>query len=189
MATMGLNPFQNVRNGTSNLIHSEVVIFINTVIYGAAIKGPNGISLGFLKAFLAEIVNVLIYVIVAALFFVVASRWVGRPGALSDLQQVAAYTTRLQRSIYAAARPPDSLHGIHWPFLPQNAGWPPMEATPAPVRRYYLNTPLNVRVSYGTLTIPANTEVRVIGQVGDSCRIQFGNATYTVSSSELTPAP
>jgi len=186
---MGLNPFQNVRNGTSNLIHSAVVIFINTVIYGAAIKGPNGISLGFLKAFLAEIVNVLIYVIVAALFFVVASRWVGRPGALSDLQQVAAYTTRLQRSIYAAARSPDSLHGIHWPFLPQNAGWPPMEATPAPVRRYYLNTPLNVRVSYGTLTIPANTEVRVIGQVGDSCRIQFGNATYTVSSSELTPAP
>ncbi|MGA2871032.1 MAG: hypothetical protein ABSF34_17965 [Verrucomicrobiota bacterium] len=181
-----VNPFASV---TLWVIQYIGLAIVTAAIYGLVIKGPNGVSLGFLKAFLAEVVYIVICLLPAALFLAVSIRLIGYNAVMADFRQGFSKSTNLQRSIYSAARSGDTLKGIHWPIVPQNSNWLFPQATPAPVRRYYLKAPVTVRVSYGTITIPANTEVRVIEQTGDSSQIQIGNATYTVNSSQLVAIP
>jgi hypothetical protein len=66
---------------------------------------------------------------------------------------------------------------------------PLAQETPALVHHYFLRTPIVVPVQYGTMTIPANTEVRLVDESGDSCRVQAGGVTYTVSKAQLMTVP
>jgi hypothetical protein len=186
MFCLRVNPFANV---TTWVIQYIVLATVIAAIYGLIIKGPNGVGLGFLKALLAQIVYIVICLLPVALFLAVSIRLIGYNAVATNFRQGFSKSINLQRSFYAAARPGNALKAIHWPIIPQGSNWLSPQATPAPVRRYYLRAPLTVRVSYGTITIPANTEVRVIDQTGDSSQIQFGNATYTVSSDQLASVP
>jgi len=163
----------------------SLICFVVTIaVYGQVIKAPSGEPLGFIKALLAYILQVLLHLVISAALAAVVIGVFGYQRVANIYRQQFANYLQMQRSLRAQSG------GFHFPAAswPGNVS-PSMQATPAPDVHYYLKSPLVVRVSYGTITIPARTEVRLIDQTGDSCQIQVGNDTYTVSSSQLGIGP
>jgi len=64
-------------------------------------------------------------------------------------------------------------------------------AAPAPARqvRYILKDAVSVKSSYGTVTIPAKTEVRIISQTGNLYRVSGGGAEFDVQADQVAIAP
>jgi hypothetical protein len=160
---------------------------LGILVLGVMIKNRNGQSLGLFNAFLADIVTRLIiiaisFIFIAALIGVYGHQPISNAMNLYVQQAEAGYAKGqaiLAARANAAATPPPSTVSSVDQLLQQ----------PLPgAAHYYLKTPLTETVAYGQMTYPANTEVRLISQSGNTCEIEVANNTFTVSRSQVTTA-
>jgi hypothetical protein len=162
-----------------------VSFVIGIAVLGQAIKSPNGVPLGFMKAFLVYMMQTSLNLIISGALVAIAVGLLGYQKVINISRVEFANYVRMAHSLQARGSA-----SFHFPAHPWGINpFPSIQPTPVPEDHYYLRSPLVVRVSYGTITLPARTEVRLINQTGDSCEIQFGDNTYTVSSGELAGVP
>ncbi len=76
--------------------------------------------------------------------------------------------------------------------LPMFANYLVETATPAPLgtsaapTRYFLKAPFSVTTTYGTMTIPAKTEVRILRQAGDVWHVSGGGSEFDIQPGQLS---
>lgn len=73
--------------------------------------------------------------------------------------------------------------------LPSEKYVAPPTPAPTPQYRYVLKAPVSVPVPYGAMTVPANTEVRVLRQTANAYRVQSGKLEFDVRSDQLLSIP
>jgi hypothetical protein len=158
---------------------------IGILVFAVMIKNRNGQSLGIFNAFIANIVMQLICIALACLILGGFMGVYGYHPVLDTLNVNfhKAEDAYLKAQAIAAARANASPTPSNIPSVDQLLQQPPPGAA-----HYYLKTPLTVTVAYGQMTYPANTEVQLLSQSGDQCRIQIANNTLTVSRGQLTTA-
>jgi len=159
------------------------------VVLSQMINDGNGRSLGFLPALFSYLLAIVITWVGLA---VILAGAIGLFG-LKPAQAVARQYLASARNVYGSNDSPGT-QGIKWPSFslggqPATDGSAAAVATPTVAHRYFLRTPIQVPVQYGTMTIPANTEVRLLDEAGDSCRVQVGAVTYSVSREQLISVP
>jgi len=71
---------------------------------------------------------------------------------------------------------------------PANAGTPPPQAAGQPLR-YFLKEAVSLNNFYGTMTIPANTEVRILRQTAGGYRVAAGGQEFDVQAGQLSNSP
>jgi hypothetical protein len=177
--------FQQQTMGTYVLQYVALAL-VEAAAYSMVIKDRNGRQLSYMAACLAHVVMFVIMVLFMAVLYAGAVATGHKPDLTAYRQRVL----KMQHDIETMRIHGITLPGIQLPAIPiPNPAPMGAEATPAPVYRYFTKGPIEVKVTYGNVTIPGNTEVRLISQVGDSCQIQVGNLTYTVSRSQLVTVP
>ena len=62
-------------------------------------------------------------------------------------------------------------------------------STPPVHPRYFLTAPITVTIPYGTTTVAAKTEVRLIQQTKTGYRVQSGNLDFEVPTNQLLSSP
>jgi hypothetical protein len=180
MQASGLLPL----NAPNSLIFRALILYVLAIIvYGVVIKDKDGQSLGIFKAFLADIVMRLLGVVIIALLTAAAIGIIGYKPVLANIQNAI----RQSQTAIAKAQTAAQSIASPTPSAVQSVDQIIKQPPPGPTH-YYLKSPITITVAYGQVTYPANTEVHLLGQNGDSCQIQLGASTYTVSRSQLITA-
>lgn len=187
---LGVIPQKSIYN---LVILLPLLAFARIVVLSQMINDGNGKSLGFLPALFSYLLAIVITWVGLA---VILAGAIGLFG-LKPAQAVARQYLASARNVYGTDDSPGR-QSIKWPSF-SLGGQPATDGsaaavatpseTPAAVHRYFLRTPIQVPVQYGTMTIPANTEVRLLDEAGDSCRVQVGGVTYSVSREQLIGVP
>jgi len=186
MSLAGLTANQTIG---SRLFHSAAFYVLNIVVYGVMLKDRSGGSLGIFNAFLADLLRSLMTLLLAGMAIAAAMGIYGYQPVLDTIdrnyQQGQAVVARMQAAAaLAAARAAATPTPSQVPNVSQL-----LQQTPPGPARYFLKNPITIPVAYGQMTYPANTEVRLLRQNGDTCEIQLGATTYTLSRTQLVTAP
>jgi hypothetical protein len=54
---------------------------------------------------------------------------------------------------------------------------------------YFLKSPVSLQSPYGTITLPAQTEVRIVSQSGGACRVSAGGQEFDLQSDQILTVP
>lgn len=166
----------------SILVILLAALLVQIWIFAVRIKLPAGGNLGMWKSFLACLVCRIFYLGIDLAVFLTVIGFVGPTRFMAEYRNARAQAQSHPASAQAANWP-------SWlaPFIP--AASPAISPAPAQLgvgSHLFLKDPVVIHVAYGDITIPAGTEAVLIEQVGDSCRVQVSNNTFTVSRGELS---